>query len=212
MDINGRYKKEMMTYPMLLLVVLFLVLALVPPVKPVPSVEVTEEAALPDYYAFLDALAMRESTDNYQAVNRYNYLGRYQLGAPALKDAGFMDKKGRWTSKANQYGIYTQRDFLFSQVGQDAAVAAYHKKLCDYIRYYGLSDYLGQTYCEVPVTHSGLLAACHLVGVGSMKKALASGKATYDGNRVPASEYMELFGGYDVSVVWGEDPPPETTT
>ena len=208
MDINGRYKKEMMTYPMLLLAVLVVVLALVPVVRPT-SVEGTEPA-LPDYDAFLDALAMRESTDNYQAVNRYNYLGRYQLGAPALKDAGFMDKSGRWTSKANQYGIYTQRDFLFSKEGQDAAVAAYHKKLCDYIRYYGLSDYLGQTYCEIPVTHSGLLAACHLVGVGSMKKALASGKATYDGNRVPASEYMELFAGYDISVVWGEDPPAET--
>ena len=209
MDLNERYRKEMKTYPMLLLVVLFLALALVPMKQP-EAMEETEPV-LPDYYDFLDALAMRESTDNYQAVNRFNYLGRYQLGAPALKDAGFMDKSGRWTSKANDYGIYTQRDFLFSEAGQDAAVMAYHKKLCDYIRYYGLSDYLGQTYCDIPVTHSGLLAACHLVGVGSMKKALASGSVAYDGNRVPASQYMELFGNYDVSLVWGEDPVEEST-
>lgn len=203
----------MATYPMLLLVLLIVILALVPagrqdiPVETSPTVENTA-----GYEEFLDALAMRESTDNYKAVNRYNYLGRYQMGKLALKDAGFMNEKGHWTAKANDYGIYSQRDFLNTPAAQDAAVLAYHQKLWFYIQYYELDAYVGRVYCDVLVTPSGLVAACHLVGVGSMKKALASGQPAYDGNRVPASEYMKLFGGYDVSVLWAEETEePEET-
>ena len=157
-----------------------------------------------DYGDFLNALGMRESSNDYTVVNRYNYMGRYQLGEDALKDAGFMDQNGAWTELANSYGIYSQEDFLNAPDGQDAAVTAYHTALCRYIRGYGLADYIGSTYCNVEVTRSGLLAACHLVGIGSMRKALASGTPAYDANRVPASEYMELFAGYDLAEIWKE--------
>ena len=39
---------------------------------------------------------------------------------------------------------------------------------------YGLDSYIGTVYCGVEVTQSGLLAACHLVGVGNMRDALAN--------------------------------------
>ena len=45
---------------------------------------------------------------------------------------------------------------------------------------------------------------CHLVGVGRMKSALASGTHAYDGNRTPAKEYMARFAGFDIAQVWGE--------
>ena len=67
---------------------------------------------------------------------------------------------------------------------------------------YGLDSYIGTVYCGVEVTRSGLLAACHLVGVGNMRDALPTGAIKYDGNGVPASQYMDLFGGYDISEVW----------
>ena len=156
-----------------------------------------------DYQDFLDALAMRESSDNYEKVNRYGYLGRYQMGRSALEDAGFRIEGGGWSSLANSYGIYDQEDFLASPAGQDAAVKAYHQKVCEYIRFYGLDQYIGQTYCGVEVTRSGLLAACHLVGIGGMIDGLSSGEHTYDGNHISGAEYMELFAGYDVSAVWG---------
>lgn len=155
-----------------------------------------------DYEAFLDALGMRESSDNYHAENRYGYLGRYQMGAMALRDAGFQDSCGAWTSLANGYGIFSESDFLNSPDGQNAAIQAYHTKLCGYIRSYGLDQYIGTVYCDVEITRSGLLAACHLVGVKSMKAALQKNEMVYDANRVPASEYMELFSGYDISEVW----------
>ena len=156
------------------------------------------------YTEFLEALGYRESSNNYSAVNRFGYMGRYQMGGSALKEAGFKNEDGAWTELAHSYGIYDSDDFLASPEGQDAAVARYHAKVCKYIRAYKLDRYIGSTYCGVTVTRSGLLASCHLVGIGSMKKALASGTHAYDGNKTPASEYMERFGGFDISEVWGE--------
>ena len=67
---------------------------------------------------------------------------------------------------------------------------------------YGLDSYIGTVYCGVEVTRSGLLAAFHSVGVSNMRDALPTGAIKYDGNGVPASQYMDLFGGYDISEVW----------
>ena len=156
-----------------------------------------------DYSDFLDDLGMRESSGRYHVENRFGYLGRYQMGDLALQDAGFRNAEGEWTSLANSFGIFSEADFLQSPEGQDAAVRACHIKICEYIRTYGLDEYVGTSYCGVKVTRSGLLAACHLVGVKSMKEALQNSEMAYDGNRVSASEYLELFSGYDISEVWG---------
>ena len=171
-------------------VVLFLTILLIPTNK--------------GYDDFLDALGFRESTDNYTLVNSYGYMGRYQMGGEALQEAGFKDAEGNWTELANSYGIYSKEDFLNCPEGQDYAIRVYHKTVCGYIRAYGLEKYIGTTYCGVKVTRSGLLAGCHLVGIGSMKKALASGEPSYDGYGTPASEYLELFGGYNIREVWKE--------
>lgn len=154
------------------------------------------------YDDFLDALGMRESTNNCALVNSYGYMGRYQMGGAALQEAGFKDEHGEWTALANSYGIYSREDFLNCPEGQDDAIMAYHRTVCSYIRAYDLEEYVGESYCGVEVTRSGLLAACHLVGIGAMKKALATGEPSYDGYGTPASEYMELFAGYNISKVW----------
>lgn len=104
---------------------------------------------------------------------------------------------------AHTHGIYTNSDFLNSPSVQDYAITACHKKVCQYIKSYGLDAYVGKNYCGVPITQSGLLAACHLVGVGSMKDALPSGVVVWDGNGVEASEYLQMFNGYDIGEVWG---------
>ena len=75
-------------------------------------------------------------------------------------------------------------------------------KQISYIKYFELDSYIGSTYQSVTVTRSGLLASCHLVGVGDMIAALRTGEVVCDGNGVPASQYMQLFGGYDVSFIW----------
>ena len=35
-----------------------------------------------------------------------------------------------------------------------------------------------------------------------MREALSQGVIKYDGNGVAASQYLDLFGGYDISEVW----------
>ena len=163
---------------------------------------IKEAISAQSYNAYLDALGKRESSDDYTKENEYGYMGRYQMGSMALQDAGFKDSGGNWTKLANSYGVYSSEDFRHSPTAQDYAVTEYHKKLCNYIQYYELDSYIGSQYCGVTVTASGHLAACHLVGVGDMKKALLNNVAVWDGNGVPASEYMELLGNYNISWVW----------
>ena len=93
-----------------------------------------------------------------------------------------------------------RHEYLMEEYFQEKEVSK--RKVCGYIRHYGLDNYIGTVYDNVEVTQSGLLAACHLVGVGSMREALSQGVIKYDGNGVAASQYLDLFGGYDISEVW----------
>ena len=145
---------------------------------------------------------MREASGDYGVVNDIGMLGKYQFSSLALQDAGFLDSSNNWTDVANQYGVYSKNDFLNNPAAQDCAVENYHKKVAGYIDYYGMDKYIGTQYCGVTVTRSGLLAACHLVGIGDFKKALFAGIMVWDGNGVPASEYMDIFAGYNIWKVW----------
>ena len=157
-----------------------------------------------DYNDFLDALGFCESSNDYSVENTHGYLGRYQLGNLALQDAGFLDSDLNWTETANSYGVFCKNDFLASPEAQDAAVKACHIKICEYIRVLELDKYIGSRYCNVIVTKSGLLAACHLVGANEMKRALESGEDSFDAYGASASDNMKAFAGYDIKIVWGE--------
>ena len=176
----------------------------VDPSIPTPPSGTQPTEPVPGYKDFLDDLAMRESSNNYGVTNSQGFLGRYQMGYPALQDAGFWEPTNKWTSLANSYGVYSKEDFLNSPSAQDAAVIAYHKRLCGYIKHYQMDQYIGTVYNNTVVTLSGLLASSHLVGAKAMSVALKSGAVVYDGNGVPAHEYMELFAGYYISEVSGE--------
>lgn len=44
-----------------------------------------------EYNTFLNDLGARESSNDYESVNRLGYLGKYQMGKLALIDAGYKD-------------------------------------------------------------------------------------------------------------------------
>ena len=159
-------------------------------------------SVLKTYIDYLNALGMMESSDNYSAKNKYGYLGRYQMGSLALQDAGFMDSKGNWTATAKTYGVTSESTFLGNKTAQDVAITAFNKKQWGYIKYYGLDKYIGGLYCGVTVTASGLLAAVHLVGIGTILKALPSGVSAKDANGTTAAFYMQKFGGYDITCLY----------
>jgi hypothetical protein len=156
------------------------------------------------YEEFLKAIAVRESGGKYDAVNKAGYLGAYQMGEPALIEAGYYkrdgtsanDWKGEWTGKDN---IKSKEDFLKSNDAQDAAIKELMKAQWKYITAYKLDNFIGQTVGDVKISASGLLAGAHLVGVGALKLFFDSKGATVpkDGNSVPVTNYIKEFDGYE---------------
>jgi len=63
-----------------------------------------------------------------------------------------------------------------------------------------IEKYDGEIVHGVLVTESGLLAAAHLGGAGSVKKWVRTGKVRRDGNGVKITSYMTKFSGYKLDL------------
>ena len=101
-------------------------------------------------------------------------LGRYQMRENALKDAGLMDKQGRWTGK---HGVNSIDDFLDSPKAQERAFADFMRAKRDQLERKGAFKEAGRTYTglkgePITITESGLLAAGHRMGQGRVKEYL----------------------------------------
>ena len=133
---------------------------------------------------FLDAIGFRESGNRYHIVNRFGYMGKYQFGKATLK-----------TIKIKT----TKEEFLNNPELQEEAMLRllkYNKrKLQKFI-----DEYDGKIVHGILVTESGLLAAAHLGGQGSVKKWFRSGKDRQDGNGVKITSYMTKFSGYQLDL------------
>lgn len=171
-----------------------------------------------NYEDFLRALGYRESGGRYNIENSYGYLGKYQMGEGALKDAGYYrgdptrrnDWIGRWTGKD---GVWSKEDFLNNPRAQENAIREFHRKMWSYIRALGLERYIGKRVRGILITESGLLGGAHLLGAGNVKKFLSSGggRVPRDGYGTPITEYIQKFGGYDISEITGRKPSYTTT-
>jgi len=142
------------------------------------------ELTVTSHQAFLNAIGFRESGNRYDIVNRYGYMGKYQFGKKTLRGLGFKMSK---------------EEFLNSPLLQEQAMYALLKQNKKSLRKY-IAKYDGKYIHGVLVTESGLLAAAHLGGAGSVKKWFRTGKVKKDGNGVKITSYMERFGGYDLNV------------
>ena len=131
---------------------------------------------------FLDAIGFKESGNRYHIVNRYGYMGRYQFGKKTLRGLGFKQSK---------------QEFLDSPLIQEKAMTALLKQNKRSLRKY-IEKYDGKIVHGVLVTESGLLAAAHLGGAGSVKKWFRTGKVRRDGNGVKITSYMTKFSGYQL--------------
>ena len=159
---------------------------------------------------FLNDLGARESGGNYKAFNRYGYAGKYQMGEAALADAGYYKKaagkpfnndwKGSFTGKD---GVWSINDFLNSPAAQENAQIIFKKKQWGYLKAVGAHNYIGKIINGHTITPSGLLAAAHLKGAGSVIKYLKSGGkiAEKDGFGTSLEEYLRKFSGYDVAEI-----------
>ena len=160
---------------------------------------------------FYNDLGARESGGNYSSVNKYGYVGKYQMGEAAMIDAGYYKKpsgkynndwSGQFTGKD---GVYSVEDFLKNKQAQENAQKAFKQAQWNQLKAIGADKYIGKEINGVKITQSGLLAAAHLKGPGAVKEYLQS-----DGKNIPkdafgtsVESYMKKFEGYDVSNVTG---------
>ena len=158
---------------------------------------------------FLNDLGARESGGNYKAFNRYGYAGKYQMGEAALIDAGYYKKPaGRYNndwsgSFTGKDGIKSIQDFLNSPIAQENAQIIFKKKQWGYLKAVGAHNYVGKTINGYVITQSGLLAAAHLKGAGSVIKYLKSNGQIIekDGFGTSVESYLKKFAGYDVKEI-----------
>ena len=136
------------------------------------------------FVGFRQALAFKESRGILNMVNPYGYMGKYQFGRSTLRTVG----------------VYDFQEFLKNAAWQDKAFKALIARNKWELRK-EIVKYKGRVINGVKITESGLIAAAHLGGAGSVKKYLRSnGRNGFkDGFGTSLKSYMKKFGGYDVS-------------
>ncbi|MFH2029647.1 MAG: hypothetical protein ABIJ40_03345, partial [Bacteroidota bacterium] len=110
---------------------------------------------------FRDAIGYRESSNKYDAVNSYNYVGRFQFGRERLWDLGISLngwKPSGW--KWNARVKVTTEQFLADHKLQDTLFSLHVDMLMDIIkrRY---ANYLNRKIGGIMITESGLVAGMH---------------------------------------------------
>ena len=138
------------------------------------------------YNGFKEALAFKESRGNYFSVNTLGYLGKYQFGAETLK----------------MIGIYNPTQFLYNPKLQEKAFLA-NAERNKWILRKDIKRFVGKKINGIEITESGILAAAHLAGPGSVKKFLRSYGSynTSDAYGSTVKHYMKKFSGYDTSFI-----------
>ena len=139
-----------------------------------------------NYMGFKEALAFKESRGNYFTVNDFGYLGKYQFGVETLK----------------VIGIYNAKQFLYNPELQEKAFLA-NAERNKWILRKDISRFVGKKISGIQITESGILAAAHLAGPGSVKKFLRSygGVNFSDAFGSSITHYMKKFSGYDTSYI-----------
>ena len=136
------------------------------------------------FVGFAQKMAYKESRGILHLVNPFGYMGKYQFGKSALRTVG----------------IYDYQEFLRNAEWQDKAFEALIARNKWELRK-EIAKFSGKVINGVEITESGLVAAAHLGGAGSVKKYLRSnGKNGFkDGFGTSLSSYIRKFAGYDIS-------------
>ncbi len=136
------------------------------------------------FVGFKEALAFKESGGDYAIINSYGYLGKYQFGKETLR----------------LIGIKNVQQFLNNPKLQEKAFVA-NAQRNKWILRRDINNFVGKRINGVVITESGILAAAHLAGAGSVKKYLRSyGLDNFaDGYGTTVENYIKKFSGYDMS-------------
>jgi hypothetical protein len=133
---------------------------------------------------FLSAIGFRESGNRYDITNTFGYMGKYQFGKSTLKGLGYKVSKKEFLNNPN-----LQEEAMLSLLNHNK------EKLQKYIDVYD-----GKTVNGIYITESGILAAAHLGGQGSVRRYFRNGKVFKDGYGTKITSYMDEFSGYNIKL------------
>ena len=138
------------------------------------------------FIGFKEAVAFKESQGKYRLVNSLGYMGKYQFGSEALRAIGIKNNKA----------------FLKDPALQEKAFIALLSKN-KWILRYEIEKYEGKVINGIEITESGILAAAHLGGAGSVKSFFKNKGTRHfrDAYGTSLKSYMKDFGGYDLSYI-----------
>ena len=134
---------------------------------------------------YLNSIGRRESSNRYNVVNKWGYMGKYQFGRKTLNALG--------------YKHISNKQFLNSPKLQEEAMIKLLKHNKHILRK-EIRKYCNTQRHGIYITESGLLAAAHLAGPGNVKKWLKRGKRFRDGLGTDLTEYLQLFGNYKIDI------------
>jgi hypothetical protein len=138
------------------------------------------------FVGYKEAIGLKESQGKYKKTNSLGYMGKYQFGIETLKSVG----------------IHDSILFLNSPKMQEKAFVALLAKNKWKLKH-EIERYEGIIMNGILITESGILAAAHLGGAGSVKKYLRNNGERYyrDAYGTSIRSYMRSFGGYDTSFI-----------
>ena len=138
------------------------------------------------FVGFKEAIGFKESQGKYKKINTLGYLGKYQFGIETLRSIG----------------IKNSNKFLNNPELQEKAFIALLSKNKWELKEV-IEKYEGTIMNGILVPESGILAAAHLGGSGSVKKYFKyNGKRYFkDAYGTSIRSYMKDFGGYDTSSI-----------
>ena len=177
------------------------------------------------YEDFVNALGERESGNNYHIKNTLGYLGRWQFGKMRLTDVGLMKRNDgggfEWIEGMDELKFCSgkgwekvamgflavggnEEDVSFAKLVQDKAIYDSTDNWIKQAVYFSVASRIGEAVNGIVITLSGIVAGAHLKGMGSSKypgviQFVREGVDSTDAFGTKISEYIESFGGYDLS-------------
>ncbi len=138
------------------------------------------------FIGYKEAIGFKESQGEYKKINTIGCMGKYQFGMETLKSVG----------------INNSSSFLNNPKLQEKAFVALLAKNKWELKEV-IEKYDGTVLNGIKITESGILAAAHLGGVGSVKKYFRSSGKRYikDAYGTSIRSYIKAFGGYDTSFI-----------
>jgi len=168
------------------------------PAAGIGSLNVTQTKAL------LTQIAHKESSSKYDAVNKSNYLGKYQIGAAVLTDQGYI-KPGAFQKYGNNATNYptswTGKDGITSKESYLSATQTQEKIMQNLMK----SNYKQLTRSgdiksnDDPTKVAGMLSVSHLLGSSGASNWNKTGQGA-DANGTTGSTYYNM-GRYSVDVL-----------